>query len=262
LNRKDGWDPRQYLKFASERTRPCHDLAGHVSLSDVRRVIDLGCGPGNSTEVLVSRWPRAEVAGLDNSAGMIETARQSHPDRRWILQGIADWAATADEQFDLVFSNAALQWVGDHDVLFPRLLERVVPGGALAVQMPCGFNTPGQRLMHELATSPPWVHKFPSEGVRQWHVRDIDFYYDLLAPRTVALDCWKTDYLHILPNAEAIVEWYKGTALRPFLDALESAADKEQFTSEYLELIRPYYPPHPDGRVLLPFPRMFLIAYR
>jgi trans-aconitate 2-methyltransferase len=98
--------------------------------------------------------------------------------------------------------------------------------------------------------------------VRQWHVRDIDFYYDLLASRTVALDFWKTDYLHILPNAEAIVEWYKGTALRPFLDALESAAGKEQFTSEYLELIRPYYPPHPGGRVLLPFPRMFLIAYR
>jgi len=255
------WNPAQYLKFASERTRPCHDLANRIAVSDARRVIDLGCGPGNSTEVLVDRWPHAEIIGLDNSVEMINSARKSSSDCRWIHQDISEWAAESDP-FDVVFSNAALHWVPNHELIFPRLLEKITPGGALAIQMPYGFNAPQHQLMRDIAASPDWRRHFPADRVHEWHVHDIAFYYDLLAPRAKAVDFWITQYLHIMANAEAIVEWYKSTGLRPFLDALENEADKVKFVEEYLDGIRKYYPPRPDGRVLLPFPRIFLIVYR
>jgi trans-aconitate 2-methyltransferase len=256
------WNPAQYLKFVSERTRACHDLANRISVSNVRRVIDLGCGPGNSTEVLAGRWPEAEIIGLDNSNEMIKTARQSQPNREWLLQEIDGWAAGATEPFDVVFSNAALHWVSNHDVVLPRLLTHTAPAGALAIQMPYGFNAPQHQLMREVAASAGWRRHFPPDRVHEWHVHDIAFYYDLLAPRASGVDFWVTQYLHVMANAEAIVDWYKGTGLRPFLDVLESDADKARFTDEYLAGIRKCYPPQPDGRVLLPFPRIFLIAYR
>jgi trans-aconitate 2-methyltransferase len=256
------WNPEQYLKFASERTRPCHDLAGQVFVSNPRCVIDLGCGPGNSTEVLAARWPEAEIVGLDSSAQMIAAARSSQPARTWIQQDIAEWAATSGGKFDVVFSNAAIQWLSDHGTLLPRLLERVESGGALAIQVPAGLNAAQYRLMREIAQSPAWRSNFPAEGVQESHAEEMSVYYDVLAPRARAIDFWMTTYLHILSNAEAIVEWYKSTALRPFLDALRNPADRERFTAEYLGEIRKAFPPQPDGRVLLPFPRIFLIAYR
>jgi trans-aconitate 2-methyltransferase len=259
------WSPEQYLKFGSERARPCHDLAGRVSVSKPRRVVDLGCGPGNSTAVLASRWPEVEIIGVDSSSEMIDVARASQPAGRWVQQDITEWAATnvtVDGQFDVVFSNAAIQWVPDHDVLLPRLLERVRPGGALAIQMPSDFNAPQHRLMRDIAGSAAWRSHFAPEGVREWHVHDLAFYYDVLAPRSRSVDFWQTTYLHVMANAEAIVEWYKGSALRPFLHALKDATHNERFTAEYLEGVRKSYPPQPDGRLLLPFPRIFLVAYR
>src|SRR5262249_38813315 len=154
------WNADQYLKFGDERTRPCRDLAAAIALPQVHRLIDLGCGPGNSTTVLAERWPDVQITGLDN-ASMIDVARSAQPHHRWIVDGIAEWAASEREQFDLVFSNAALQWVQDHESLYPRLFERVFPGGALAVQVPAGFNALPHRLMWELA--PPDIR------VRQWH---------------------------------------------------------------------------------------------
>jgi trans-aconitate 2-methyltransferase len=246
------WNPGQYLKFAEQRTRPCRDLASRVSVANVRRIIDLGSGPGNSAEVLSSLWPDAQLTAMDSSTEMVELGRQRYPTYRWISEDISRWAATNDEQFDIVFSNAALQWVPDHPVIFPQLLERVAPGGALAIQMPSDFNAPAHQIMRELAAAP----------VREWYAYDMPFYYRLLSPRASSLDFWETTYIHTLENAEGIVEWYKGTGLRPFLEALTTEAEKDRFLLEYLQRIRSAYPPQPDGRVLLPFRRIFLIAYR
>jgi trans-aconitate 2-methyltransferase len=256
------WSPGQYLKFSEERTRPCHDLAARISVSPVRRVIDLGCGPGNSTQVLAGLWPDAELTGLDNSTHMIDDARWSHPGWRWIAADIVDWAFSDREPFDVVFANAALHWVPNHDIVYPRLLERVAPGGALAVQVPNNMDGPGNRFMREVAASPAWERHYPLGRVREWYVHDRGFYYDVLAPHATRIDMWETEYIHVLPNVEAIVEWYRGTALRSFLDVLPATADRDRFAADYLERLRTAYTPRPDGSVLFPFRRLFAIAYR
>ena len=255
------WSPKQYLKFANERTQPCRDLAARIDLANVNRVIDLGCGPGNSTAVLRDRWPGAEFTGLDNSVGMIERARREFPGQQWIAADISEWAANGGPQFDIVFSNAALQWVEDHAWLYPRLLSRVAPGGALAIQIPANIDALPHRLMREVAASSPWKSRFPAGKVTEWHHHEMDFYYDVLAP-SARLDIWATEYLHILPDTAAIVEWYRGTGLRPFLEVLETEADRERFAADYLEALRPHFPPRPAGGVLFPFRRIFVIAYR
>jgi trans-aconitate 2-methyltransferase len=261
------WDASQYLRFAEERTRPCRDLAAQIAIPSPRQVIDLGCGPGNSTEVLAERWPEAELTGLDSSTEMIEAARLNQssrkwPSLKWVVGDIANWAAVEERPCDVVFSNAALQWVPDHTTLFPRLMAQVAPGGALAVQVPNNIDAPAHSIARQLAASDHWRSHFPATGVREWHVHDSGFYYDLLAPYSARIDLWETEYLHVLPAAEAIVEWYKGTGLRPFLETLSSAEDREKFLAAYLEQIRTAYPPRVDGRVLFPFRRLFLIAYK
>lgn len=247
------WNPHQYLKFAEERSRPCRDLAARVDAATPRRIIDLGCGPGNSAEILSARWPQAAITGLDSSAAMIHAARAASPQFEWRIGDIAAWSAE-DESFDVVFSNAALQWVGDHAVVFPQLLARVAAGGTLAVQVPGNYASPQHQLMREVAK------RFHLQ-VREWHTFDLDFYYDALTPHASRLDLWATEYLHVLPNVEAIVEWYKGTGMRPYLDALPSEAARDRFQIEYLESLRTVYAPQPDGAVLFPFRRIFIVAY-
>ncbi len=248
------WNAEQYLKFDEERTRPCHDLLARISLQP-RTVVDLGCGPGNSTTVLANRWPEARTCGIDSSQAMIEQARQTCPAGEWIVEDILSFSEHADSAWDLVFSNAALQWVSDHPTLFPRLMQRVAPGGAFAAQVPANWDGPAHRAMREVAK------EFGIAGkVREWHVHPISTYYNILAPHASRLDLWETTYIHILPDAEAIVEWYKGTGLRPFLQALDSESERERFTSLYLEAIRIAYPPQPDEKILFPFQRLFLIA--
>src|ERR1700722_2867515 len=136
------WDASQYLQFSDERTRPCRDLIARISLKSPKRIIDLGCGPGNSTAVLAERWPDAEIVGLDNSSAMIDKARQAEPKRNWIVADIRTWARSNDAVFDLVFSNAAMQWVDDHAETLPLLMKHVSSDGALAIQMPCNYDAP------------------------------------------------------------------------------------------------------------------------
>jgi trans-aconitate 2-methyltransferase len=167
----------------------------------------------------------------------------------------------ADGEFDLVFSNAAMQWVGDHAATYPKLMGRVAPGGALAVQVPCNFDAPAHRLMRELAASEKWRGRL-SRHVREWHVHEAAFYYDVMAPCSARVDIWHTEYIHILPDSAGIVEWYKGTGLRPFLDALASDESRGEFLAEYTKLIEGGFGRQADGKVLFPFQRLFLIAYR
>jgi trans-aconitate 2-methyltransferase len=264
------WDASQYLRFDAERSRPCRDLIDQIQIKNPRRIIDLGCGPGNSTAILSARWPDAHLTGLDRSAEMIAAASASAIGNRadWQAGDVATWAQS-DEQFDVVFSNAALQWVPDHGSLFPRLFTHVAPGGALAMQVPMNIDAPAHRLMRELASSPPWVNKFPTGGVREWHAHPAAFYYDRLASLghpPAAMDIWQTEYIHVLSGPEEIVEWYKGTGLRPFLDALgkhvernkpTAEADRAAFIGEYLHSIREAFPRYADGRVLFPFSGYF-----
>lgn len=246
------WNAHQYLKFADERIRPCKDLVARIGVAAPRRIVDLGCGPGNSTVVLAERWPNAELSGVDSSSTMIDVARREQPDRRWIAADISEWADSEREQFDVVFSNAALQWVPDHASVYPRLLKRVARGGVFAMQIPADFDALPHQLMRDLATG---------VKAKEWYSHDSAFYYDLLAPRSASVDIWEALYQHVLPSADAIVEWYKGSGLRPFLEAMESDTERDAFMSRYTDKIRTAYPLRPDGKVLFPFRRLFVIAY-
>lgn len=256
-----GWDAEQYLKFTGERTRPAIDLAARIALEQPRSIIDLGCGPGNSTEILAARWPDAEITGLDCSPEMIETARAKHPDWRWMTGDIPQWAQEQGPSYDLVFSNAALQWVDDHSAIYPGLMQRVAAGGALAVQVPGNFDAPAHEIMREIEKSSAWRGRF-REHVKEWHAHDPGFYYDAVAPHATRVDLWTTEYQHVMPSAEAIVEWYKGSGLRPFLQALETERDRAEFLEEYTERIRLEYPARANGMVLFPFKRIFVVGWR
>ncbi len=255
------WSSSQYLKFANERTQPSIDLAARLALEAPRTIIDLGCGPGNSTAVVARRWPQAAVTGLDNSPAMLAAAKKDHPQWTWRERDIAAWAETNPEKFDLVFSNAALHWVPDHATSLPKIFSSVAPGGALAFQMPHSLASPHQTCMRELPTSAKWRSRFPQQPAA-WQVESVGFYYDLFAARAARLDLWLTDYIYVFDGPEGIVEWHKGAALLPFLKLLPDDSTRAEFLADYLAAITPHYPRQANGKVLLPFRRLFAIAYR
>jgi len=251
-----GWDPQQYLRFADERLRPALDLLARVPLGEPARVVDLGCGAGNVTAIVKRRFPSARVAGVDGSAAMLEKARSAAPGCEFVQADLASWQP--DTPPDLIYSNAALHWVGGHHVLFPRLLSLLSPGGVLAVQMPAMHDAPMRRLQLETAQSGPWA-----EALRG-HVSARDIlppadYWDLLKPRAATMDMWETIYLHPLSGDDAVVEWAAGSSLRPFLEPL-SAELRAGFRRAYADALRPHYPRRPDGTTLLPFRRLFMVA--
>lgn len=252
------WDADQYLKFGGHRTQPSRDLIARVPLAAPQRIVDLGCGPGNSTEMLALRFPDAEVTGVDSSPEMLVQARQDHPGMRWIEADIAGWSSGGAPE--LIFSNAALQWLPDHATLFPALLAQLPPGGVLAVQMPRNFAAPNHSLLRETAAEPRWAARMPDEA-RLMPVGEPGFYHDLLAPRAARLDIFEIEYLHVMEGPEGIVEWMKGSGLRPFLQRLD-ASEHGEFLASYLERLKQAYPRRASGEVLFPFRRIFLVAVR
>jgi trans-aconitate 2-methyltransferase len=253
------WDAALYLRFADERTRPAADLLARIPLDNPAHVVDLGCGPGNSTELLRRRWPRAAIAGVDNSPEMLAAAKAAHPDARWVRGDAAHW--TADPPADVIFSNAALQWVRDHGRLLPRLLAQAAPGGILAVQLPAHAGSPLVQQIKRVAEAPEWRRPLAAAG-RALTLESAAFYYDTLSPHAGRLDIWETEYQHVLANVEAIVEWMRGTGLRPYLEALSTDEERTRFEQRLLTGLREAYPPRIDGRVLFPFRRMFILAQR
>ena len=253
------WDADRYLQFADERTQPAIDLVGRIALRDPARIVDLGCGPGNSTAVLRRRWPAAAIVGLDNSPAMIAAAAREYPAGTWVQADLATWVA--DAPFDLVFANATLQWLPDHDTLFPRLLGQVAPGGALAVQMPARLYARVQQLLLDVAADPAWRDRLAAAR-DALAVGPPGFYYDLLRPLAARLDLWETEYVHAMTSHAAIVDWVRGTRLRTFLAALADEAEQRRFEERLLAAVAAGYPPQRDGRFLFPFRRLFLIAYR
>jgi trans-aconitate 2-methyltransferase len=255
----DDWSARQYLKFEDERTRPPRDLLAQVPLQSPRRVIDLGCGPGNSTELLIERFPDAEVIGLDSSPDMLRQARERLPGRPFVAGDIATW--NPDERTDLLFANAVFQWVPDHAAVLARLLERLPQGGVLAVQMPDNTTEPALALMRETASAGPWAAKLATESAARDDLPTIGAYYDLLRPRCSHLDIWHTVYNHVMAGPQGVVEWFKGSALRPFVSPLDEDM-RNGFVAAYTARIAQAYPARYDGKVLLRFPRLFILAVR
>jgi trans-aconitate 2-methyltransferase len=250
------WDDAQYLKFGDERTRAARELLLRVPLSSAERIVDLGCGPGNSTALLRERWPSARLSGVDSSAEMLARARQALPDIQWIQDDAATF--TPPEPVDLLFANAVLHWLPDHGSLFPALVEKVRPGGVLAAQMPHNHEEPSHRLMRRTRAG-LWPERPEVRALSP--VASPAFYYDLLAPRARAVDIWRTTYEHVMPDAAAIVEWVKGTGLRPYLDDLD-AGERAVFLDAYRQAIEVAYPVRRDGQRLFSFPRLFIVAVR
>jgi trans-aconitate 2-methyltransferase len=253
------WNANQYLKFEDERTRPPRDLIARIPLARAGRVIDLGCGPGNSTELLVARYPDAEVIGLDSSPNMLLQARERLPRCTFIQADLVSWIPP--ERTDLLFANASLQWLPDHEVVLRRMLQALRPGGVLAVQMPDNVDEPALALMSQVARRGPWAGNPALAAAARAPLPRPQAYYDLLKPHCSELDIWRTIYMHVMAGPEAIVEWFKGSALRPFLSALDPGMG-EAFLAAYLDEIKQHYGARIDGQVLLPFPRVFVVAAR
>ena len=251
------WSAKQYTMFEQQRTRPVRDLVAAIPDTEVHSAVDLGCGPGNSTEVLAERFPDAHVTGMDSSVDMLADARKRLPALNFELADIGAWSPA--KPLDVILANASLQWLPDHATLYPHLVSQLAPGGTLAVQTPDNLDEPAHRLAREVATDGPWAAKIGAVRHNERHTAS--YYYELLSQHCSTVDIWRTTYLHPLANHAAVVEWFKGSALRPFLAALTDS-EKAAFLQQYQARITQAYPALADGTVLLPFPRLFIIASR
>jgi trans-aconitate 2-methyltransferase len=254
------WSAKQYIMFEDERTRPVRDLLLALPPIEARSVVDLGCGPGNSTEVLAARFPNAAVRGIDSSADMIETARRRLPKAEFAIGGIEDWRDAGP--FDVILANAVLHWIPDHATLLPALVARLASGGGLAVQMPDNLDDPAHRLMREIAADGPWAGALAAAATARTPMGSAEWYYALLRPLCAKVDVWRTTYYHPLSGGPAaIVEWFKGSGLKAFLEPLDTAS-RAAYLERYTASVALAYPAWPDGSVLLPFPRLFMVAIR
>jgi trans-aconitate 2-methyltransferase len=224
------WSAAQYVKFEEERTRPGRDLVARIPNDFVARAADIGCGPGNSTEVLRERYPQAKIIGIDSSPDMIEAARKRLPDIAFEVAGIDGWSG---EGFDVILANAVIQWLPGHETLLPALIAKLAPGGSLAVQIPDNLDEPTHLLMREVAAEGSWAAKLALAPDGRAPRRSPDWYFRLLRGHAPRVDIWQTIYFHPLAGgAHAVVEWLKGTGLRPFLDPLD-AAEREAYLARF-----------------------------
>jgi trans-aconitate 2-methyltransferase len=249
------WDPKVYLDFEDERTRPAAELLARIAHKNPVHVIDLGCGPGNSTALLARRWPKAKLEGLDSSEPMLDQAKRSGINAVWHSGEIPNWAPAT--RYDVIFTNATLQWVPDQPKILPRLMSFLEPGGTLAFQVPCNFDAPSHKLIRDVAAEGPWGSKL--RNVRNLTLGTPRFYYDILEPLSAALDIWETEYLQVLEGEDAVYRWVSGTGLRPFVQALEGA-ERDAFVADYKQRVNAAYPLRASGKVLFPFKRLFAIA--
>jgi trans-aconitate 2-methyltransferase len=254
------WSAKQYTAFEDERTRPVRDLVSAIPAIEARLVIDLGCGPGNSTEVLAARFPKASILGLDSSPDMIAAARLRLPNAQFSVGSIEAW--TDSGPFDVILANAVLQWIPNHRTLLPELVARLATGGGIAIQMPDNLGDPAHQLMREVAAEGPWAETLEAAAAARPPLGEAGWYYELLRPLCAKVDVWRTTYYHPLPGGPgAIVEWFKGSGLRPFLEPLDSGK-RAAYLERYAAAVARAYPPLADGSVLLPFPRLFMVAIR
>jgi trans-aconitate 2-methyltransferase len=250
------WDPAQYLRFGNERLRPALDLLAQIPLAAPAHVVDLGCGAGNVTAILRQRFPDAEIVGVDGSETMLAKARTAAADCSFEQADFFRWQPR--HKLDLIYSNAALQWVDRHSTLLPRLLSFLASGGVLAVQMPNMLATPLHQVSRELATSHEWSQEL-GDVIPQPGILPVTDYWDLLRPQVASLEMWQTTYMHALQGENAVMEWASGSGLRPYLDRL-SDDRKAAFRQAYADAVRSDYPARTDGTTILPFHRLFIVA--
>lgn len=252
------WDPTQYLAFADHRLRPAIDLLHRIPLELPATVVDLGCGAGNVTQVLRRRWPAARLIGVDSSMAMLERARGTDPGVEWQLADLHTWAPSSP--VELLYSNAALHWLDDHDALFPALVAMLAPGGVLAVQMPRNFSEPSHTSLYETVRDGPWRAQL-EPMIRVEPTKPAAHYHALLAPHVRELDVWETTYLQSLSGDNPVAEFVRGSALGPFLAAL-AGDERTAFESAYRTRVTAAYPARADGTTLFPFRRIFIVARR
>lgn len=254
------WNSEQYLKFKAQRTQPAIDLAARLSDKPRDRdmeVIDLGCGPGNSTRVLKKRFPDAYIIGADNSENMIEKARKDNPDIDFAIMDIMGDLSEMRGKFDVVFSNACLQWLPDHAKLLPRLFELLRKGGTLAVQIPMNYDEPIHKIIGRISESAKWSDKFPEKRI--FGTLTQSEYFDILSGMTDDFEIWQTTYCHRMPSIESIIEWYRSTGLRTYLAAL-SEEDGAELIAEISAELEKEYPKQKNGEIIFRFPRFFFTA--
>ncbi len=253
----DKWNPDSYLKYEYERTLPSRDLAAHIEVPNPQRIIDIGCGPGNSTRILRERWTNAEISGLDSSEEMIRKARTTYPAGEWIVADAENWNPAGS--YDIVFSNAALQWMPDQASVITRLFGYLNDGGVLAVQVPLNVDSPLHKALLAVSGRAEWRDRLLGCDSRITY-NDESFFYDLLSALTPRMELWLTTYLHILDSHQDLIDWYSSTGLKTCLERIETDEGKEQFKRQILEECKGGYPVQRDGKVMFPFKRLFFIA--
>lgn len=256
MHKKD-WNPELYLKFDKERIQPSIDLVSRIPVDDPKSIVDIGCGPGNSTQILAQRWPKSKITGIDNSVAMIERAKHDFPHQEWKLldAGKDEIAGT----FDLVFSNATIQWIPNHFDLLKKFRDILSDHGTLAIQLPLFFDMPLGKSIARISKEKRWSNQ--TESVNHlFTIHHHSDYYDYLSALFTAVEIWESDYVHIMDSHDSILEMIHSTGLRPYIDRLESNADKKDFESMVLSDIKKDYPLQENGKVLFPFKRLFFIA--
>ena len=251
------WKPELYLKFEKQRTQPSIDLAARIDLPAPQRIIDIGCGPGNSTAVLKNRWPNAAFTGLDSSPAMIAQASEADSDITWVCADASGDLSNLGH-FDIVFSNAAIQWMPNHASLLPNLFSLLNRGGVLAVQVPHTSQMPIHIALQALIKTERWRAQLGSVATHSTY--PAPYYYDILSTLTADIDLWETHYHHVMESHNALVQWYSSTGLRPYLNSLSSESNKRAFLADFEDALKAVYPIQRDGRVLFPFVRIFFLA--
>jgi trans-aconitate 2-methyltransferase len=258
MNKPD-WNPELYLKFDRERIQPSIDLVSRIRLDNPEKITDIGCGPGNSTQVLVQRWPNAMILGMDNSPSMIEKARIDYPEQHWKIMDAGKDEIM--EKYDLVFSNATIQWIPDHVALIHRFYGMLGDKGVLAVQIPLFWDMPLGKAIERIAGEDRW--KELTAGVKDlFTIHDCSFYYSQLTFLFPTIELWESSYMHILESHSSILEMIRSTGLKPYLERIEKTDDRKIFEDEVMQEIINDYPLQQDGRVIFPFRRLFFIAYK
>lgn len=252
------WNSKQYLKFKTERTQPAIDLVNRINLVSPDKILDIGCGPGNSTQVLSDKFPNAYILGVDKSEDMINAAKKNYPDLNFRICDVSSELPQLDSDFDIVFSNACIHWVPDHRKLIENMLNLLNKNGVLAVQVPMNYNAPVHKIIAELTSSEKWKDYFA--GTRFFRTLTPSEYFDILSELSEEFYIWEAVYYHVMRSHNDILEWYRGTGLRPYLNVLP-ADKKDEFENEIMENLIQRYPRQKNGNIIFKFPRLFFIAY-
>jgi trans-aconitate 2-methyltransferase len=251
------WEPQTYLRYADIRFRAGLDLIARIPKVEYPTIYDLGCGTGHLTRILADTFPNSQVIGVDSSPEMLAEARREFPTINWQEGDIASWHPPAPP--NLIYTNAALQWVPDHETLLLELLNKLPPGGVLAMQVPRHFESPSHLDLKDLVMQSEWRAKL--ESLLLSPVPLPETYWRWLSPHARNLDLWETIYLQVLDGEDPVVNFMRGTALRPFLSALPED-DAAKFIEAFARRMAAAYPRQSNGQTLFPFRRLFLVAQR